>query len=236
MLCGEAGIPKLIKTFISNKILQAFNEPILARVDLGIEPSDTIDFAEILLGEGPFGKKIQGMRQVNGFTPAIPAQMKSLTPHRREMWRRERERANCESEGFRTDAIALVDFAYADSGNGITFPLHIRSEAKTMVKAAIPEGFKMVSAVTGETTIVPYTVETCMEFMNTHIRADKKNQLLLRTEMRPFDIQVIRDVVANLRTVPVIALNEKLARESIYKSVYPMLWEHRKAVAADVGR
>jgi hypothetical protein len=68
--------------------------------------------------------------------------------------------------------------------------------------------------------------------MNTHIRADKKNQLLVRTEMRPFDIQVIRDAVANSNTAPTMALNEKLAREYIYKSLHQMLVEHRRAVAA----
>jgi hypothetical protein len=63
--------------------------------------------------------------------------------------------------------------------------------------------------------------------MNTHIRADKKNQLLLRTEMRPSDIQVIRDAAANSESVPAIILNEKLGREHIYKSFL----ERRRATA-----
>lgn len=72
--------------------------------------------------------------------------------------------------------------------------------------------------------------------MNTHIRADKKNRLLLRTAMRPFDIQVIRDVLAKSRSVPVLALTEKLSREYIYKSLYRILLEHWNGVAAGVGQ
>jgi len=244
--CGEAGIPKLVKTFVANGVLQAvlkacfildFNllrllrldQPLMARVDVAIEPSDILDFAEIFLGEGPVDKKIEGMLQVNGFTPATPSQMQSLTPKRREIWRQERERVT--SEGFRNDPVVLVEIAYVDGPNTITIPLRIDSTAKQMVKQAISEGFTMTSAITGETTKLPYTVETCMQFMNTHIRADKKNQLLLRMEMRPSDIQVIRDAAANSESVPAIILNEKLAREYIYKSLQQTFLERRRATA-----
>ncbi|KAJ7791263.1 hypothetical protein B0H13DRAFT_2173146 [Mycena leptocephala] len=249
--CGEAGIPKLIKTFVSNGFLQIilqacfildfnllhrprFDEPLMARVDVAIEPSDILDLTAILFGEEPFEKKIQGMLQVTGFTPATPLQIKNLTPTRREIWRQ--ARAEAKSEGFPTDPVVLIEIAYADSGNSITFSLRIHSKAKEMVKRAKVEGFKRISAVTGETTTVPYTVETCMEFINTHIRADKKNQLLLRTEMRPSDIQVIRDVVANSDNVPARAMNEKLARENIYNSMYETLLARKRAVAAGIGR
>jgi hypothetical protein len=228
-----------------------FDEPLMARVDVAIEPSDILDLTAILFGEGPFEKKIQGMLQVTGFTPATPLQIKNLTPTRREIWRQ--ARAEAKSEGFPTDPVVLIEIAYADSGNSITFSLRIHSKAKEMVKRAKVEGFKRISAVTGETTTVPYTVETCMEcsyvpnyhpqsinhcyrFINTHIRADKKNQLLLRTEMRPSDIQVIRDVVANSDSVPARAMNEKLARENIYNSMYETLLARKRAVAAGIGR
>lgn len=134
------------------------DEPFLARVDVGIEPSDILDFAEILLGKEPFTKKVQGMLQVNGFTPATPIQMQSLTPQRREIWRRERARAH------RTEPVALVDIAYADGGNSFTMPLLIESLTREMVKEGITQGFEFTSAITGETARAPYTVETCMEF------------------------------------------------------------------------
>jgi hypothetical protein len=76
----------------------------MARVDVAIEPSDILDFAEIFLGEGPVEKKIDGMLQVNGFTPAAPSQMESLMPKRQDIWRQERERVT--SERFRNDPVA----------------------------------------------------------------------------------------------------------------------------------
>jgi hypothetical protein len=134
----------------------------MARVDVAIEPSDILDFAEIFLGDSPVEKKIEGMLQVNGFTPATPSQMESLTPKRREIWRQERERVA--SERFHNDPVALVEIAYANGPNTITIPLHIQLPVKQMVKQAISEGFTMTSAITGETTKLPYTVETCMQY------------------------------------------------------------------------
>jgi hypothetical protein len=72
--------------------------------------------------------------------------------------------------------------------------------------------------------------------MNTHIRADKKNQLLLRTEMRPSDIQVIRDVAANSDSIPATILNDKLAREKVYQGIYQELLKRRKAACEEAGR
>lgn len=54
-------------------------------------------------------------------------------------------------------------------------------------------------------------------FINTHIRADKKNQLLLRTEMRPSDIQIIRDVGADSDGIAARLLKAKMAREHIFR-------------------
>ncbi|KAJ7436288.1 hypothetical protein B0H11DRAFT_2111080 [Mycena galericulata] len=248
--CGEAGIPKLIRTLIGNGVLQVIlqacfildfkllhhsrlNEPLFARVDVAVEPSNILDFGEILLGNGPFEKKIEGMLQVNGFTPATAVQMKSLTAKRQQIWRQERDEAN--SQGFRADPVVLMEIAYESGAhNSLTFPLCIHSEAREVVREAIPQGFAITSAITGETKKVPYTVETCLEFMNSHIRADKKNQLLLRTEMRPVDIQAIRDVTTNSQSVPAVILYEKMARENIYKQMYQMLLEHRRTVAAGV--
>ncbi|KAJ7751100.1 hypothetical protein B0H16DRAFT_1724246 [Mycena metata] len=94
-----------------------------------------------------------------------------------------------------------------------------------MVEKADP--FPYTSAITRKITIVPFTVEGCMEFINTQIRADKKDQLLLRTEMRPLDIQIIRDAAAGSDSVPARILNAKLAREQIYKSLLEYVRESR---------
>ncbi|KAJ7251586.1 hypothetical protein C8J57DRAFT_1352125, partial [Mycena rebaudengoi] len=73
--CGEAGIPKLVRTLMSNPVLLvsvqscfilAFDllhrtrrdELLLARLDVAVEPSDIVDFADIFLGEGSSKKKV----------------------------------------------------------------------------------------------------------------------------------------------------------------------------------
>ncbi|KAJ7752479.1 hypothetical protein DFH07DRAFT_825496 [Mycena maculata] len=228
------GVRKLIEKLVSNAVLRLYlqtcfvldldllrhphlDKPFMARVDIGIEPADILDFVNIFLGQGPSKKTIPGMLQVNGFTAGTQAQMVDLTPKRREIWREARERAN--SSGCRGDSVGLVEFTNGGNKNinSITMPVHIESAAMRLVKEAEP--FPMVSAITGEVMIRPFSTEACMEFINTHIRADKKNQLLLRTEMRPSDIQIIHDAAANSSSVSALILNEKLAREHIYKSL-----------------
>ncbi|KAJ7851922.1 hypothetical protein B0H14DRAFT_2581156 [Mycena olivaceomarginata] len=67
-------------------------------------------------------------------------------------------------------------------------PPPIEDDARAIVRRACPWTVK--SAFTGKVTEAPFNIETCMEFINTHIRADKKNRLLLRTEMLEEDAQV----------------------------------------------
>ncbi|KAJ7263501.1 hypothetical protein C8J57DRAFT_1333682 [Mycena rebaudengoi] len=234
--CGEGGIPKLIRTLISNEVLQdilhacfildfnllhcsMFDEPLVARVNVAIEPSDILDLAEILLGKGLDKRNLQGMLQFNRFHPATATQLENL-PRHREIWGQERDRVD--SKGFRTDPVAVMDFAFGQ--NSIAVPVHIHSLTMETLRQQILAGFNPISVVMGGAATVPFTVETCMEFMNTHIRADKKNQLLLRTEMRPSDIQVIRDVAANSDSIPATILNDKLAREKVYQGIYQELF------------
>ncbi|KAF8217053.1 hypothetical protein K438DRAFT_1798218 [Mycena galopus ATCC 62051] len=68
--------------------------------------------------------------------------------------------------------------------------------------------------------------------MNRLIRADTSNQMLLRTEMQPCDIQVIRDAAANFDSLPARLLNKRFEREAIYMTVYQSLLERRSAAAA----
>ncbi|KAJ7610131.1 hypothetical protein FB45DRAFT_875938 [Roridomyces roridus] len=79
-----------------------------------------------------------------------------------------------------------------------------------------PGRCKKTSAVTGEVTIVPFNFDQCIEHINTHIRTDKKNQLLLRTALRPLDVQAIRDPAANRGTYSAQVIRNKMMRESIY--------------------
>jgi hypothetical protein len=266
-MCGEGGIPKLIRTLISNEVLQdilhacfildfnllhrsMFDEPLIARVNVAIEPSDILDFAEILLRKGRNKKKVQGMLQFNRFHPVTAAELENLPQHQ-ELWRQQRDRVD--SKGFRTDPVALMDIAYACGQSSITVPVHICSLTMETLRRQISAGFNSISVMMGGAATVPFTVEMCMEcayvphrylyfthrsnrFMNTHIRADKNNQLLLRTKMRPSDIQVIRDVAANSDSVPAMILNDKLARETIYRGMYQELLKRRKAACQEFGR
>ncbi|KAJ7277287.1 hypothetical protein C8J57DRAFT_1126695 [Mycena rebaudengoi] len=233
--CNEvdgSGILKLVKTLQANPVLDMvlqecfildfdllrrprLDKPFMARVDIALEPANITDFGAIFFGQSPVGETVQGMVQVSGFTPGTPAMMRDLAPRRKEMWRE--ARAQADTDGFRRDSIRLVEITNSGTDNSLTFPIHIRASTLKMVEQGKVLGFPSTSAITGETTILPFCVEKCMEFMNTHIRADKKNQLLLRTEMRPSDIQVICDAATNSSNLPANILMEKMAREQIYK-------------------
>jgi hypothetical protein len=78
----------------------------------------------------------------------------------------------------------------------------------------------------------PTLTNRSSRLINTHIRADTKNQLLLRTKMRSCDsdIQAIRDVVTISGNLSAMFLSEKTGRESIYECLYRKLLECRKAV------
>jgi hypothetical protein len=56
-------------------------------------------------------------------------------------------------------------------------------------------------------------------FINTHIRADKKNRLLLRTEILEEDAQVIRDAAAKADKRAAQLLRRRMARERIFQPV-----------------
>ncbi|KAJ7804352.1 hypothetical protein B0H14DRAFT_2884433 [Mycena olivaceomarginata] len=234
-----SGILKLVHTLCANSLLQAYlqacfvldfdllrrphlDSPFMARVDIAIEPADGPQFFRIFLGEELPETKLQGMLQVNRFTPGKPAQ---ISPKSMTIWRELRDRVN--ADGFSRDPVGLVEFANGGTDNTITVAMHIQSPIMEMVEKADP--FPYTSAITRKITIVPFTVEGCMEFINTQIRADKKDQLLLRTEMRPLDIQIIRDAAAGSDSVPARILNAKLAREQIYKSLLEYVRESRSA-------
>jgi hypothetical protein len=136
------------------------DELLLARLDVAVEPSNIVDFADIFLGEGSSKKKVQGMLQVNAFTPATDP--RRFSPERRAMWRSERAMAG--STGFHADPVGIMDIVYADGQNSMTIPFRIRSAVKEMAAVGIAEGLAIASGVIGETTRVPYTVETCMQY------------------------------------------------------------------------
>ncbi|KAF7349482.1 MYND finger domain containing protein [Mycena sanguinolenta] len=237
-MCGQEGLPKilpkLIKNLFANPILViqlqacfvlAFellqrsrcDEMLVARVDVAIEPADIDDFTNIFLKEGPprRRKNVQGMLQLNAFTPARDPKGSSGAPTRRAVWRS--QRAAADAAGFREDPVAIIDFAHAGSQFAIIIPSRIPASAKRVVTriASVSE--------TNEKT-PPVTIENCLQFINITIR----NERLLRTKMGSSDIRAIRDAATNPNTLAAIMLHAKIAREYIYESVYQTFLERRK--------
>ncbi|KAJ7244867.1 hypothetical protein C8J57DRAFT_1363178 [Mycena rebaudengoi] len=225
-----SGILKLVQTFASNSVLMRhlqaclvlhfdllrnphLDKPFMARIDIGIEPADMPEFCRIYLNQPV--DTVMGMVQINAFTPLTSTELANLTPMRHDMWRTARDQAN--EAGNRRNPVGLLEFAKGFSEQTITIPVYVSSEALQLVRESSP--WVMRSAITGAETESPFNIETCMEFMNTHIRSDKKNKLLLRTEMLPADIEIIRNAGRGVDGNAVRDLKAKMARETIYKSL-----------------
>ncbi|KAJ6480469.1 hypothetical protein C8R47DRAFT_1135927 [Mycena vitilis] len=227
-----SGVSKLVQNLYANQLLNKhiqacfilhfgllqnphLDKPFMARIDLGIEPADITDFLKVFMGE-PLGETtMKGMLQINKFCPATPEQMEGLTPMRMNIWRE--ARASTDRAGFRNTPVGLIEFGNGMNPQTLTCPVRVGEDALDLVNESPP--WVMTSAITGESNDLPFNIETCMEFMNTHIRADKKDQLLLRTDMRPSDIQIMRDAANGATTIPGQILRAKMAREDIFKPV-----------------
>ncbi|KAJ7090468.1 hypothetical protein C8R44DRAFT_648243, partial [Mycena epipterygia] len=220
-----SGILKLVNNFSSNPILNMYlqaclilhfdllhhpqlDPPFRARVDIGIEPAEIPDFLNIFLGNQARGGEIKGMVQVNAVTPLESIATAKLGPERALVWHKARETSNA------GDCLGLIEFGNGESVQTIASTIRIEPPVMEFVRQAEP--WVRTSAITGEVTEVPFNFDTCLETLNMHIRADKKDQLLLRTTLRPSDTQAIRDAAANVATHSAQVLRAKMARESIY--------------------
>ncbi|KAJ7121692.1 hypothetical protein C8R44DRAFT_622541, partial [Mycena epipterygia] len=224
-----SGIRKLLYNFIGNKLLDFYlqaciillfdlldrpplDPPFRARVDIGIEPADVLDFLDIFVGNPPRTGEIKGMLQVNAITRMESVAPARLSPERAHTWRIARESSNP------GDCLGLIEFGNGKSVQSIVCPILIQPPAMDLVRSAAPWGRR--SAVTGEVTDVSFNFDSCLETLNIHNRADKKDQLRLRTTMRPSDIQTIHDASAKLpATNSARVLRAKIAREDIYALV-----------------
>ncbi|KAG1888531.1 hypothetical protein F4604DRAFT_1644807 [Suillus subluteus] len=189
----------------------------LARVELAIEPSNVIDFGGLYVNDPTVEEKLEGMLQVNAITAwQSPSMQAPLTPKRLNTWREARAEYN--AEGFAEDPVGLIEFiglrCTEDSGNSLTAELHIPNMTLAIATTRAP--FTSVSAIMGIRTKKPLSAASCLEFINSHIRADKQNQLRLRTEMTEQDKEVIRAAGRNEDTFPARILKEKMQREQLY--------------------
>lgn len=96
----------------------------------------------------------------------------------------------------------------------MTTELHIPAVALTIARRREP--FVCVSAVTGALLKQPMSAAACLEFVNLHIRADKQNQLHLRTGMTEQDLEAIRAAGRGEDALPARILKEKMQREHLY--------------------
>jgi hypothetical protein len=93
------------------------------------------------------------MIQVNGFSSVSPEHLEE--PRRLKLWRDARQSAD--NLGHRDTSIGLVEFGNAGSEQTIMSPIHIGAAALELVRRSIP--WERTSAVSGETTKVPFNLE-----------------------------------------------------------------------------
>jgi hypothetical protein len=186
--------------------------PFMARIDVGLEPSDITVFFKLyadMYGDTE-PEKIEGMLQINAVTPSP----QSITPypHRMDFWRKAREEL-CAMGKASTHAI-IVEFVSNGAPGAFTCVLPILPSALFIVKENSP--FENLSALTGPSS-TPMSATACLEFINTFIRADTRNQLLLRMNMREEDRETIRAAGRGVKdTMAITILKEKMARERVY--------------------
>lgn len=205
----------------------------MARVDVGLEPSDiTVLFR---LYTGMYGntepEEIEGMLQINAVTPSP----QSITPHphRLDCWREERKQ-HC-ADGQASTPVVIVEFISNGAPGAYSCVLPIPPLILMIVKENQP--FEYLSALTGRSS-TPMSSTACLEsvfsscthvvateltmnyrFINTFIRSDAQNQQLLRMNMREEDRETIRAAGRGVEhTTPIAILKEKMARERIYNT------------------
>jgi hypothetical protein len=234
-----------------------FDTPFLARIEIAIEPSDVLNFGGLYVNDPTVEEKLQGMLQVNAITAwQSPSMRAPLTPKRLNTWRE--ARARCNAEGFAEDPVGLIEFVgrrrTADSGNSMTAELHIPT--MTLAVAMTHTPFTAVSAFTGIRTEKPLSAASCLEsvprsyatmnpltmmitmhrFIDSHIRADKQNQLRLRTEMTEQDKEVIRAAGRDEDTFSTRILKEKMQREQLYAGCLQLMLRVSVFISDDFSR
>ncbi|KAJ7128797.1 hypothetical protein C8R43DRAFT_1240220 [Mycena crocata] len=197
------------------------DKPFVARVDIGIEPTDLMDFMGIYTGKRTV--KTQGMVQLNAFT-VLPAE--AIEENMMTVWRQARNAVT--AMGGATSPVGILLLSKANALVHIAdFP--ITPHAMQLMGAS--PIIESTSSLTGLTEVKPFDIGGAMEVMNKHIRADTKNRLSMRSEMTSEDIQTIRDAAngnvlgtraPNWPMFAATILKAKIARESMHNVVVQM--------------
>ena len=129
----------------------------MARIDIGIEPSDKTIVFKLFSGADVSGD-IEGILQLNAITPCDLI-TKPLAPNRLHMWHRGREEAN--AAGCLSHAVSLIKFVN-DSNPSVMMPIQIAKGAMLAVQHAEP--LKFLSTI-GHIHEVPMNDLTCLEWV-----------------------------------------------------------------------
>ncbi|KAF7297071.1 MYND-type domain-containing protein [Mycena indigotica] len=240
---GE-GITKIVQNFTANDVLNEYLQAIfiqtfpalldsptqclstafVARVDIGFEPVDIPDFFRIFNHEldapDPRKAPVRGMLQLNGFTALCSTtgfglRLEDLARTRRMVWESVREEGGAADP---SEPVAIVELGRGNLGQQITFALPISKAASYTVRQASP--WNVQSAITGRVTQTSFSIDSCLEFINSHIRADKQNRFSLRTNLLQQDVQVIHDASNNdPPSRGAQLLRARMAKERIFKPV-----------------
>ncbi|KAF8957173.1 hypothetical protein BDZ97DRAFT_118334 [Flammula alnicola] len=208
-VCKEASssIPKLLNSFVVNPLLNHFmqlafiisfnlneklilDEPFIVRCDIAVEPADMMYVMRLVMGQLPPAERAQGtegMLQIKSFLPLRASE--TIDRARMEIWKNTKT-GNVE-RGFTKNAVGLVDFYMKGTEQTITYGVVIQDDAIRRVNEGV--GFAMESALLPGKSEVPLTRQSCLDFINMHIRSDKRNQLRLRTHMTKQDVDKYRN-------------------------------------------
>ncbi|KAK7013003.1 hypothetical protein R3P38DRAFT_3581626 [Favolaschia claudopus] len=129
--------------------------------------------------------------------------------------------------GPKEDLVVVLNLTYVAGNNGTATSLRITPAARAFVKAQRAAGLQATCPTLGTSTRLPFTVETCLEYINSFIRNDETNALLLRISMKPCDVQAILDAIAKQDNFASRAYRRKYNRESIYQSMLSLMTRRR---------
>ncbi|KAF9485111.1 hypothetical protein BDN70DRAFT_871822 [Pholiota conissans] len=193
-------------------------------VPLVVEPEDILDFAR-LRGQLPPStttlstEKPAGMLQVGGILPSPPGLLSEESVLELTSNARAERDASWSAEEAPVGVIVFV-LGNMDTRSSIDAPVIIPPHVMKMAKKAQP--FKQNVPTASGCLLHPMDQYSCIEYINTSIRLDKENQFLLRREMTPSDVQIIRTSATKFDrfldvNFPCILIQRRMQTEFIYR-------------------
>jgi len=212
-------------------------KPFVVQIVLANEPHDFQDFVRIFTHQSLGNGTIKGMVQLNAFDPYFPTDAAAITGTKRFLW--ELKRDSLLEKDHAGLSIGIVQVILNEKLQVSALPIVIDKPALEFVRTT--PSLKFTCPVRKVMREVPLTIESCMEYLNALIRADVNNEMGLHTEMRPYDIKVVRDANgprAQSDSLATLILRGKMAREEIYRPLISWTTAHypRARPVPEVGK